>query len=731
MDPVRVWARNFRTYRALEWVPQNGLTTVLGRNLLGDGADSNGSGKSTLLECLFVGLFGPALPWSEYLTVGGDDTTCEVGLEFTHGEETYRVRRQYDSRGRGKSTLDLERQSEFPQDNGAWLPLTMNSQAETQAALVRMIGLSEATYVHSVHAPQGHRHFADPSLPPRERKDILADALGLVTWEKLKALVAADIRELERTVEGIEQRLGAFEDDLAQKAELEAAHSVFVAAFAQAARELVEAEAAEAKAREAHTEARGAADRVNALLARRDAARTTLAHLDRQAELAQQSVERAAAETAAIERLTPVAARADSLEAESRRIATADLERAAVIDKRDTLAKQEASLTDRIRALIKDRDAAIVAAKEVREEGGETTCRNCGQALAGEALAKAQASVERDAGRHEAKAAELAQQVRALTDERAAVGEQHQLLAVPAEIPAEQVAKVHEQLQGAREAVSEIARRTATLEALKGTQGPSQAEHESARQALAEAEAALAAAPAPDPEALGLLTRELERASTTVATARAADRQAQTELATSEERLRNLAGLAERAQESLAEKTRLTDRLGVLKALERSYGRDGIPALLLENHAIPQIEATAREVLEALGMPFRVELATQRENKGGGLRDTLDVVVHEPGGARSYATYSGGERTRLEVALRVGIARLIAQRSSSACALFALDELPWLDRSGQAALVEVLRGLTEFERVILISHDEVLADSFDHQVVVVRDEEGSRLEAAA
>ena len=105
--------------------------------------------------------------------------------------------------------------------------------------------------------------------------------------------------------------------------------------------------------------------------------------------------------------------------------------------------------------------------------------------------------------------------------------------------------------------------------------------------------------------------------------------------------------------------------------------------------------------------------------------------MHEPGGARSYATYSGGERTRLEVALRLGIARLIAQRSSSGCGLLALDELPWLDRSGQAALVEVLRGLTEFSSIVLVSHDEVLSDSFDHQVVVVRDEEGSRLVVAA
>ena len=45
--------------------------------------------------------------------------------------------------------------------------------------------------------------------------------------------------------------------------------------------------------------------------------------------------------------------------------------------------------------------------------------------------------------------------------------------------------------------------------------------------------------------------------------------------------------------------------------------------------------------------------------------------------------------------------------------------------------MEVLRGLTEFEKVVLVSHDEVLADSFDQALLVVRDEEGSRIEVAA
>ena len=721
MNPTRVWARNFRTYPSLAWEPQDGLTTILGRNSLGDGADSNGAGKSTLLEALFVALFGPPLPWGEYLTVGGEATACEVGLEFEHGGRSYRVRRQYDAKGRGKTVLDLEREGE---------PLAMGTQAETQALLTNLIGLSEATFVHSVYAPQGHRRFADPSLPPRERKEILADALGLDVWEKLKTMVSTDIREIEATLAGIAQRLGALEDDLARKPELEAAHGVFVAAAAQAARTLAEAEQAEEKAQIAYQEARSAADKAAVLLARRDTARAQLAQFDEKASAAAEAAERGTVERAEIERLTPLAAEAESLELEVRRVATADLERAALLDKREGLVAQINDRSDRVTALGLEIAEARSEAQAQREQGAAATCPTCEQPLHGEALAKAQASVERAAARLDAKAMLAIEQSGALTREIAELRSTHDAITIPAGIPAETVANLHERLQEAREAAAAVVRHRASVDALATAKFPSPTEHEAAAKALDEAESALAAATVPDADTLTQLARAAEFATASRTVARATDRDAQAELARSEERLRNLATLAERAQEALTERGHLTDRLEVLKALERSYGRDGIPALLLEVHAIPQIEETARTVLEALGMPFRVELATQRENKTGGLRDTLDVVVHEPGGARSYATYSGGERTRLEVALRVGIARLIAQRSSSACALFALDELPWLDRSGQTALVEVLRGLPEFEKIVMVSHDEVLADSFDQAVVVVRDESGSRIEAS-
>ena len=64
---LRVACRNIGAYREVEWRPAQGLTSLAGRNLLTDGADSNGSGKTTLLNLIPLALFGP---------IGADDVTA-------------------------------------------------------------------------------------------------------------------------------------------------------------------------------------------------------------------------------------------------------------------------------------------------------------------------------------------------------------------------------------------------------------------------------------------------------------------------------------------------------------------------------------------------------------------------------------------------------------------------------------------------------------------------------
>src|SRR5581483_6791528 len=114
------------------------------------------------------------------------------------------------------------------------------------------------------------------------------------------------------------------------------------------------------------------------------------------------------------------------------------------------------------------------------------------------------------------------------------------------------------------------------------------------------------------------------------------------------------------------------------------------------------------------------------------LRETLDIVIVTSAGERPYETFSGGERTRLNLALRIALARLLAHRRGAESRLLAIDEPEFLDEAGVARLADVLRGLSgDFDRVLLVSHHPTLAASFDQTIAVVKDGDRSRVDVGA
>ena len=182
-----------------------------------------------------------------------------------------------------------------------------------------------------------------------------------------------------------------------------------------------------------------------------------------------------------------------------------------------------------------------------------------------------------------------------------------------------------------------------------------------------------------------------------------------------------------------ARRDELQAELDLLALLERAYGRDGIPALIVEASAIPSIETEASRILAELGTSYRVELRTQKALKSGdGLADTLDVVVLTESGARPYESFSGGERTRLNAALRIALSCLLAHRRGAEAKIIVCDEPEFLDEQGQMALADVLRRLVTdgtCEKAILVSHAAALRDSFDNTIAVEKIDGRSRVAA--
>ena len=175
------------------------------------------------------------------------------------------------------------------------------------------------------------------------------------------------------------------------------------------------------------------------------------------------------------------------------------------------------------------------------------------------------------------------------------------------------------------------------------------------------------------------------------------------------------------AREAAATQVRLgveraagVERLGRLQTLEEAFGQRGIPALVMES-SLPGIQADANALLGELTRGrYGVRLDTRSETG----RESLDVVVVDTaGGERGVELLSGGERLRVDLSLRLALAR------RSGCGTLIIDEgFGTQDAAGRHLVAEALESVAgHFGLVVAVTHFADLSDRFPSRIEVRSD----------
>jgi DNA repair protein SbcC/Rad50 len=720
MNPLRLRLRNLRTYDELDFEIPEGLTVIAGEN---------GVGKSTLATAIDWALFGPdARSWSPYLTQGAESTELMVELTFDHGDDTYRIRRGYSARGTGKATLDFERQDSpgIVPATKEWLPLTAETTKATQELLEQTLGLTRDTFRASSMLVQGDgAAFAEAQ--PKDRKQILADVLGLAVWDRLLEVCRLDLSALRKEMAVREARGELLVGEVETKRDVERALMVS-GDILKEAREAEDKAAAEIEKLDEQVRGWAQAGAAQAAARARYAQLTAdLRTMDDRLEKGRQA--RVALRAAKDElgkpgpRVEDLSATVDALAAERRGHdeavavhARGAQVRQTILERRDRHLAEADRLSAEAGKLIDELNAILA--------GDTAACPVCHQPLG-------------DAAR-DASVATMRERWTALDDAaRKAHGEAAEIDVPPdpAAAPAlragwEQAfdqAKV--ELAAANASATERARleaRVALLaEELAGA--PSDDSVEQLRRDWTELDEQVTALPAlPTDEEMAAFQDRLGRLNGSREEERIRGTVASVDHTKAQAALDRIVALEEELAALVAQRNADAVELGRLETLERAYGRDGIPAMIVENVAIPSIERDANRILDDLGAGVRLELRTERALQSGGLKDALDVIVQTDTGDRPYETFSGGERTRINLALRIGLARLMAHRRGSESRMLVIDEPEYLDENGTAALLGVLRGLVaDFDRVWLISHvSELRTAAVDQTIVISKNDAG-------
>jgi exonuclease SbcC len=277
------------------------------------------------------------------------------------------------------------------------------------------------------------------------------------------------------------------------------------------------------------------------------------------------------------------------------------------------------------------------------------------------------------------------------------------------------------QLEKARAALSPIERELANLESQIEVQRQEVAKRELE---FNQAAASLAAAEAQAPD--------IDAAQGDLLDLQEGENRLRLEVGAAQQKVDVLDDLKERRKSLASQREDFAQQVGLYKQLERAFGKDGVPALLIEQ-ALPQIETKANEILERLSngtMSVRfITQAAYKDKRRQDLRETLDIQISDAAGARDYEMFSGGEAFRVNFAIRLALSEVLAQRAGARLQTLVIDEgFGSQDAQGRQRLIEAINLVKDdFAKILVITHIEELKDAFSNRIEVEKTDLGSKI----
>jgi exonuclease SbcC len=261
----------------------------------------------------------------------------------------------------------------------------------------------------------------------------------------------------------------------------------------------------------------------------------------------------------------------------------------------------------------------------------------------------------------------------------------------------------------------EIAELQAQIEAQESDAARQRQEHQEAAASLA---AVLAQAP------------DLDQAEKMLFDFQERENRLRIEVGAARQKVSVLEDLKARKIELEAQREVLAHQVGDYKQLERAFGKDGVPALLIEQ-ALPEIESRANDILARLsGGTMSVRFATQAEYKDKrreDLKETLDILISDSAGTRDYELFSGGEAFRVNFAIRLALSEILSQRAGARLQTLVIDEgFGSQDTQGRQRLIEAINLVRDdFAKILVITHIDELKDAFPSRIEVEKTDRGS------
>ena len=198
----------------------------------------------------------------------------------------------------------------------------------------------------------------------------------------------------------------------------------------------------------------------------------------------------------------------------------------------------------------------------------------------------------------------------------------------------------------------------------------------------------------------------------------------------SESDLENLRKMGRQLDQKEAVLRTSLEEQDIYEELRRAFGKAGVQAMLIET-VLPSIEEEANLLLGRMTdnrMNLKLETQRERRSRKGDPIETLEILISDELGPRSYEVFSGGEAFRINLALRIALSKVLAHRKGAPLPTLFIDEgFGTQDAAGRERILDVISAIEgDFEKIIVITHMEELKEAFPARIEVEKGEGGSR-----
>jgi exonuclease SbcC len=169
------------------------------------------------------------------------------------------------------------------------------------------------------------------------------------------------------------------------------------------------------------------------------------------------------------------------------------------------------------------------------------------------------------------------------------------------------------------------------------------------------------------------------------------------------------------------------EKLPEMEFIEAALSPKGIP-LMIVDHYLPMIEARAQDILSSMSdgaLKIKVVISDAGNRKGIELMAGTDQL-------RPAKSLSGGEQTRVSLAVRIAISQILAENSGCQFDCLIIDEPEYLDEKGIQQFVDAVISLqSRFSQIFVMSHVPQIRDVFPQSIMVTKQDNVSMAEVIA